>query len=199
MTIKFFFGARGSLLYWLESEKITTKDNFITNFHEVIAEQKQRLLLYVIALDLSSILGMDKKYLFCPKYPDEMWRPTCPLHKSPINFLRPHWNLFVIISSNRSGRQPKSVCKTRGCNYIFELLVMGGVSPETCWAIKKHWNKKFYYTVASCWFFLWVLYYDKRIYEHQVYITTVYSNFDSCDRAKEVPVNMCRHKTKERV
>jgi len=25
---------------------------------------------------------------------------------------------------------------------------MGGVSPETCWAIKKNWNYKFYYTVA---------------------------------------------------
>jgi hypothetical protein len=35
--------------------------------------------------------------------------------------------------------------------------MMGGVSPETCWAIKKHWNNKFYYTVASCWFFLWYL------------------------------------------
>jgi len=42
-----------------------------------------------------------------------------------------------------------------GCNYSFELLMMGGVSPETCWAIKKHWNNKFYYTVASCWLFLW--------------------------------------------
>ena len=34
--------------------------------------------------------------------------------------------------------------------------MMGGVSPETCWAIKKHWNNKFYYTFASCCFFLWV-------------------------------------------
>ena len=32
--------------------------------------------------------------------------------------------------------------------------MMGGVSPETCWAIKKCWNNKFYYTVTSCWFFL---------------------------------------------
>ena len=46
--------------------------------------------------------------------------------------------------------------------------MMGGVSPETCWAIKKQWNNKFYYTVASCWFFLWDLYYDARIHEHQV-------------------------------
>jgi len=45
-------------------------------------------------------------------------------------------------------------------------LMMGGVSPETCWAIKKHWNNKFYYTAASCWFFLWDLYYDARIHEH---------------------------------
>ena len=35
--------------------------------------------------------------------------------------------------------------------------MMGGVSPETCWAIKKHRNNKFYYTVASCWLFLWDL------------------------------------------
>ena len=45
--------------------------------------------------------------------------------------------------------------------------MMGGVSPETCWEIKKHWNNKLHYTVASCWFFLWDLYYDGRIPEHQ--------------------------------
>jgi len=45
--------------------------------------------------------------------------------------------------------------------------MMGGVSPETCWAIKKHLNNKFYYTVPSCWFFLWDLYDDARIHEHQ--------------------------------
>ena len=60
----------------------------------------------------------------------------------------------------------KKVCITRGCIYSFDLLMMGGVSPETCWAIKKYWNNKFYYTVASCWFFLWDLYYDERIHEH---------------------------------
>jgi len=40
---------------------------------------------------------------------------------------------------------------------VFELLMMGGVLPETCWAIKKHWNNKFYYMVASCCFFPWGL------------------------------------------
>jgi hypothetical protein len=58
-----------------------------------------------------------------------------------------------------------NVCKTRGCNYSFELLM---VSLETCWAIKKRWNNKFYYTAASCWLFLYDLYYDARIHEHQV-------------------------------
>jgi hypothetical protein len=52
---------------------------------------------------------------------------------------------------------------------VFELLIMGGVSPETYWAIKKYWNNKFYYTVASCWFFLWDSNYDVRIYERQYY------------------------------
>jgi hypothetical protein len=62
-----------------------------------------------------------------------------------------------------------NVCKTRGFNYSFELLMMSIVSLETCWAIKKHWYNKFYYTAASFWLFLRDLYYDARINEHQVY------------------------------
>jgi len=68
--------------------------------------------------------------------------------------------------SHRSGRQPKTYVKPKAAITVFELLMVGGVSPETCWAIKKLWNNKFYYTVASCWFFLWDLYYDARIHEH---------------------------------
>jgi hypothetical protein len=45
---------------------------------------------------------------------------------------------------------------------------MSGVSLETRWAIKKNWNSKFYYTVASCWLFLYDLYYDAQIHVHQV-------------------------------
>jgi hypothetical protein len=41
--------------------------------------------------------------------------------------------------------------------------MMSGVSLETCWASKKHWNNKFYYTVASCLLFLYNLYYEARI------------------------------------
>jgi hypothetical protein len=95
-------------------------------------------------------------------------------------------------------RKPKTYVKPEAAITVFELLIMGGVSPETCWAInplnaklnpichllallgahpilhvsrirvKKHWNNKFYYTVAACWFFLWDLYYDARIHEHQM-------------------------------
>jgi len=54
-------------------------------------------------------------------------------------------------------RQPKTYVKPEAAITVFELLMMCGVSPETCWAIKKHWNNKFYYMVASCWFFLWDL------------------------------------------
>ena len=59
--------------------------------------------------------------------------------------------------SHRSGRWPKTYVKPEAAITVFELLMMDDVSPETCWAIKKHWNNKFCLTVASCWFFLWVL------------------------------------------
>jgi hypothetical protein len=48
----------------------------------------------------------------------------------------------------------KKYVKPEAAITVFELLMMGGVLPGTCWAIKKHWNNKFYYTVASCCFFL---------------------------------------------
>jgi len=40
--------------------------------------------------------------------------------------------------------------------------------------VTKHWNNKFYYTVASCWLFLYDLYYDARIDEHHVYKNLYY-------------------------
>ena len=64
------------------------------------------------------------------------------------------------------------VWKTRGCQCSFRLLMIGGVSPETCWASYKEKIIKFWYTVASCWGFLYELYYDARIHEHQVTTNT---------------------------
>ena len=51
--------------------------------------------------------------------------------------------------------QPQTYVKPEAAITVFELLMMSGVSLETCWAIKKHWNYKFYYTVASCSLFLY--------------------------------------------
>jgi hypothetical protein len=62
--------------------------------------------------------------------------------------------LSVLWLNHPSGRQPKTYVKPEAAITVFELLMMGGVSPETCWAIKKHWNNKFYQTVASGLFFL---------------------------------------------
>jgi predicted DCC family thiol-disulfide oxidoreductase YuxK len=50
--------------------------------------------------------------------------------------------------------ETKKYVKSEAAITVFELLMMGGLSFETCLANKKHWNNKFYYMVASCWFFL---------------------------------------------
>jgi len=43
-------------------------------------------------------------------------------------------------------------CWTLSSNYTSRLLMMGSVSPETCWASYKY-EIKFWYTVGSCWIF----------------------------------------------
>ena len=45
--------------------------------------------------------------------------------------------------------------KTRGCQCSFRLLIMGGMSSETCWASYKYGIIKFWYIIASCWIFLY--------------------------------------------
>jgi len=45
------------------------------------------------------------------------------------------------------------VWKTRGCQCSFRLLMMGGVSPKTCWASYKYGIIKLWYIFASCWIF----------------------------------------------
>jgi len=43
--------------------------------------------------------------------------------------------------------------KTRGCQCSFRLLMMGGMSPQTCWASYKYGIIKFCYIVVFCWIF----------------------------------------------
>ena len=44
-------------------------------------------------------------------------------------------------------QQPQTYVKPDAAIIVFELLIMSGVSLETCWAIKKHFNNKFYITM----------------------------------------------------
>jgi len=106
------------------------------------------------------------------------------------NFLL--WTLYIIILTHTSLLQ---YVKSETAITVFELLMMGGLSPETCWAIKKQWNNKFYYTVASCWFFLWDLYYDARIHEQQDAGTNFSQNFE----VKKKPVKALGSDTKSQV
>jgi hypothetical protein len=69
---------------------------------------------------------------------------------------------FAYVRGCRQLPTTTNVCKTRGWITVFELL-MSGVSFETCWEIKKHWNNKFYYTVASCWLFLYHQFWSSRL------------------------------------
>jgi hypothetical protein len=73
-------------------------------------------------------------------------------------------NMFRVTPAHH--REPKTALTASGFAYLegcwtcscwtlsgsFRLLMMGGVSPETCWASHKY-ETKFWYTVASCWIF----------------------------------------------
>ena len=67
------------------------------------------------------------------------------------------WELKEFPFNHDSCRQPQTYVKRGAAITVFELPMMRGVSLETCWGIKKHWNNKFYYTVASCCLFLYDL------------------------------------------
>ena len=92
-----------------------------------------------------------------------------------IRSLKLHWQSLVF-HTQCSWQRPPTPCstnfhkwKTRGCQCSFRLLMIGSVSPETRWASYKYAIIKFWYIVASCWIFLYKLYYDARIHEYQTY------------------------------
>ena len=57
------------------------------------------------------------------------------LHKQPLVL-----HMWEVVGCAVVGRC--HVCKTRGCLCSFRLLMVGGVSPETCWASFKIRNNK---------------------------------------------------------
>jgi hypothetical protein len=95
-----------------------------------------------------------------------------------IRNLKLHWQPLVFHTWKIVGRVDVGICqalcawqrppptrpttfhvwKTRGCQCSFRLLMMGGVSPETCWASYKYGIIKFWYILASCWIFLYEFY-----------------------------------------
>jgi len=106
---------------------------------------------------------------------------TPPIIRSP----KLHWqplvfHMWKVVGRVVGGRHPATtrpttfhVWKTRGCQCSFGLLMMGGVSPETRWASYRYGIIKFWYIVASCWIFLYELYYDARLHKHQVGVNKV--------------------------
>jgi hypothetical protein len=91
-------------------------------------------------------------------------------HCQPLVFIRVR--LFGRVVGGRAWQRPPTTrpnnlsrMKTRGWQCRFRLLMMGGVSPETCWASYKYRIIKFWYFVASCWIFLYEFYYDARIHK----------------------------------
>ena len=61
------------------------------------------------------------------------------------------------------------VWETRGCQCSLRLLMMGGVSSETCWASYKYGIITFWYIVVSCRILLYEFYYDALIHEYQTW------------------------------
>jgi hypothetical protein len=96
--------------------------------------------------------------------------PKTALAASGFSYVKGCWTCswWAKSTNYKSNNLPR--IKTRGCQCSFRLLTMGGVSPGTCWASYKYGIIKFSYIVAPCWIFLYKLYYNARIHEHQVYM-----------------------------
>jgi hypothetical protein len=71
------------------------------------------------------------------------------------------------------------VWKTRGYQCSFRLLMIGGVSPETCWASYKYGTIKFWYIVPSCWIFLYELNFDDLLLRTISFSTNSYSRIQA--------------------
>jgi hypothetical protein len=107
-----------------------------------------------------------------------------------IRGLKLHWQPLIlhtwkvvgsVVSGHCATTRPTTfyVCKTRGCQCCFRLLMMGGVSPETCWASHKYGIIKFWYIVASCWIFLYELWSTENfLCVWKIYIT--FAEYFSC-------------------
>jgi len=79
------------------------------------------------------------------------------------------------------------VCKTRGYQCSFKLLMIGGVSSETCWASCKCGTITFWYIVASCWIF----FYELNFGDLLLWTISVSTNSYSRIQAKNIAPMSC--------
>ena len=93
------------------------------------------------------------------------------LHWQPLVFHT--WKVVGRVVGRRCQAHTVPVWKTRGCLCSFRLLMMGGVSPGTCWASYKYGIIKILIHCCILLDFLYELYYDAWIHEHQVQKVTL--------------------------
>ena len=80
------------------------------------------------------------------------------------------------------------VCKTIGCQCSFRLLMMGGVSPETCWASCKYKTK---ILIHCC--ICWIFFVNYIVTSHKLicHLHSSHSVTRSCEITKRVNVFLC--------
>jgi hypothetical protein len=83
---------------------------------------------------------------------------------------------------------------TRGCKYSLDLLIMSGKPLETCWAFNKFLNNKFYYKVASCLLFYWLILRctDQWILNKYTYYQNSFNLLSGSTKSRELQVTECR-------
>jgi len=164
-----------SITLWTEVQKILRSSNLKKKREIVHKERKSnkvqkciKILLFYIYMKLNMFRATHRPssgvknctgslwFLHTWKVAGRVVDGRCQAHNVPDNIHKLHV------------QQPSTYAKTRGCQCSFRPLMMGGVSPETCWASYKYGIIKFWYIVAPCWiFFLYELYYDARIHKRQ--------------------------------
>jgi hypothetical protein len=91
-----------------------------------------------------------------------IWSSTClgwhiTHHQEPKTALAASGFLYVGGCWTCSWWTTSHVWKTRGCQCSFRLLMMGGVSPETCWASYEENNKILIHCCIMLEFSLWIV------------------------------------------
>jgi hypothetical protein len=103
------------------------------------------------------------------------------LAASGFAYVKGCWTLSLLNAvSVQQPQRPTTfhVCKTRDCSFSFKLLMMSGVSSETCQASYKHGIINFD-TLLHLVGYSVELYYNARIHEHQDHNCTCYMQLGS--------------------